>query len=126
MSLVLVIDDDPMMRSLMARLIESMGHTTMTAENGEDGLALFEQFRPALVVTDLVMPLGGGDELIPRIRRIVPDVKIIAVSGRAVTGSAEEARLLAADAMVGKPFRVAEFIGTIDNILGRSNICLSS
>jgi len=125
-SLVLVIDDDPMMRSLMARLIESMGHTTMTAENGEDGLALFEQFRPALVVTDLVMPLGGGDELIPRIRRIVPDVKIIAVSGRAVTGSAEEARLLAADAMVGKPFRVAEFIGTIDNILGRSNICLSS
>jgi CheY-like chemotaxis protein len=125
-SLVLVIDDDPMMRSLMARLIESMGHTILSAENGEDGLALFEQLQPALVVTDLVMPAGGGEELIPRIRRIVPDVKIIAVSGRAVTGNADQARLLSADAMVGKPFRVAEFIATIDNVLGNSNICLSS
>jgi DNA-binding response OmpR family regulator len=117
MSQVLVIDDDPLMRSLMRRLVESMGHSVLWAENGLDGLDLFERFRPELVVTDIYMPEGGADELIPRLRRLEPRVKIIVVSGGATTGDPAKATNLSADMVLGKPFRVADFLAAVGTIL---------
>jgi two-component system response regulator len=120
---VLVIDDDPLMRSLMVRLVESLGHRVLSAENGSRGFESFDRFRPDLVVTDIYMPTGGGAELIPRLRNLTPDVKIVAVSGGATTGDLAEARILAADAVLGKPFRVIEFITMIRGILGNPAAC---
>jgi len=53
-----VVDDDPAMRELMARLVEAGGHCAVLAEGGYQGLEVFVRFGPDLVVTDMSMPAG--------------------------------------------------------------------
>lgn len=123
MSAVLVIDDDPLMLSLMARLVELMGHSVQPAETGLAGLHCFEEMQPKLVITDLFMPAGHGDELIRQLRRAGPALKIIVVSGGAMTGDRAQARRLDVDAVIGKPFRVAEFVATVQAVLSNTPVC---
>lgn len=120
--LVLIIDDDPAMRVLMAKLVESSGYRTIVAEGGDQGLAAFTCNAPNLVVTDLSMPQGEGGALITEIRRRAPAAKILAVSGALVTtetGTELEDLQdgLAVDAMLSKPFRAREFCLLIDRLL---------
>ena len=120
--LVLIIDDDPAMRLLMAKLVESSGYRTIVAEGGDQGLEAFTCNAPNLVVTDLSMPQGEGGTLITEIRRRAPSAKILAVSGALVTSEMGEDVQdlpdgLAVDAMLSKPFRAREFCLLIDRLL---------
>lgn len=122
MPLVLIIDDDPAMRVLMAKLVEACGHRTLVAEGGHQGLEAFTCTAPDLVVTDLSMPAGEGGELIAELRRRAPAAKILAVSGALVTTemSPDQHDLpsgLAVDAVLSKPFRAREFCLLIDRLL---------
>lgn len=56
MALILVIDDAPAMRALVRRMLECANHSVIEAGDGEAGMALFYQQRPALVLTDILMP----------------------------------------------------------------------
>ena len=120
MSLVLVIDDDMAMRVLMARLVEAAGHNAVLAEGGDEGLEAFARLAPDLVITDLSMPEGGGGDLIAEIRRLAPDAKILAVSGRFTGAEPDPAGMrdaFAVDAVLGKPFRAREFCAAVDGLL---------
>jgi two-component system chemotaxis response regulator CheY len=58
----LAIDDTKTLLSLLSLTLRNAGHEIAEAENGEDGLAKFDQFKPDLVITDLNMPLMDGIE----------------------------------------------------------------
>ena len=112
MASIIVIEDDADFRSLLRQVLEHAGHEVREAADGGAGLALHRD-RPAdLVVTDLYMPEKDGIETILELREAFPDVRILAVSGagHAVsrTASLEDARLLGADAVLAKPFGLAE------------------
>jgi len=76
-----LIDDEPQIRKLFERELSGKGYKIINACNGDEGLKLYHEHRPDLVITDLVMPEKEGIETIVLLKKIDPDVKIIAISG---------------------------------------------
>lgn len=122
MALVVVIDDHAAFRRTVRRQLATAGHETHEAENGIKGLALCRARKPALVMCDIFMPGMEGIETIREIRRESPGTKIIAISGSDPHQRAhylKAAQELGADAVLAKPWRVAELLATVDRLLGR-------
>ncbi|WP_028694377.1 two-component system response regulator RssB [Pseudomonas cremoricolorata] len=98
---LLIIDDDDVVRASLAAYLEDSGFRVLQASNGQQGLTLFEQQPPDLVICDLRMPHMGGLELIGLLTERVPQLPVIVVSGAGVMTDAVEAlRLGAADYLI--------------------------
>jgi DNA-binding response OmpR family regulator len=120
MAKILVIDDDPAICRMVARILASSGHDIIEANDGEEGLNLFRGDPPDLVVTDLLMPKQEGITTIMEMRREAPSVAIIAMSGNGQgygMNYLDYARKLGADAMLPKPFRPAELKALVNKML---------
>ena len=63
MTSILLIDDDDVLREVIASALERQGYQVRQAENGEKGIALFNEKRPDIVITDLIMPEKEGDKI---------------------------------------------------------------
>lgn len=117
---VLVIDDDEATRQTISRVLRSGGHEVAGAEDGARGMDLFFSERPEIVVIDIFMPDPAGTELIVKLRRLNPRVKIIAISGGGQISGIDAlsmARSLGADEIIGKPFRARDLLGLIDGVM---------
>jgi DNA-binding response OmpR family regulator len=114
MSRILVIDDDPDMRSLLEENLKRSGYQVEIARDGAEGLAQFEAHPADLVVTDLYMPNKGGLETIIELRRRVSNLPIIAISG---TGAADKmlsiAEKFGAFERIHKPFTSQELLAAV-------------
>ena len=121
MTLVLIVDDDPAIRTALAEEIGSGGYRTITAGGANDALALVEERQPDLVVTDLSMPGGDGFSLITSIRELRA-TPIIVISVRGREQDKVRALDLGADDYVVKPFSVAEVLARVRAQLRRSGI----
>ncbi|MFG0381044.1 two-component system response regulator RssB [Pseudomonas sp. zbq_18] len=98
---LLIIDDDEVVRASLAAYLEDSGFQVLQAENGLQGLEVFERDQPDLVICDLRMPQVDGLELIRRINKLTSDMPVIVVSGAGVMSDAVEAlRLGAADYLI--------------------------
>ncbi|MDH4566616.1 response regulator [Pseudomonas sp. BN414] len=98
---LLIIDDDEVVRASLAAYLEDSGFSVRQASNGLQGLQVFEQERPDLVICDLRMPQVDGLELIRRISELEAETPVIVVSGAGVMSDAVEAlRLGAADYLI--------------------------
>src|SRR5271155_3662471 len=117
MARILIIDDDPQLRRLLARILQSVGHDVNEASNGSDGLARFAEAPPALVITDILMPEKEGIETIRELRRLAPAVPIIAMSGGGASQKSmkflDMAAKLGATVALAKPFRAPQLIETV-------------
>jgi DNA-binding response OmpR family regulator len=111
MSLILLVDDDEAFRKAQRLLLVKMGYSVLEARNGKEALRLAEVEPPDVMLTDIVMPEKEGLETIEDFRRLLPDVKIIAMSGGG-RGSAIDylklAHLMGADHTLPKPFSLDE------------------
>jgi CheY-like chemotaxis protein len=119
--IVLAVDDDTAMLTLLRDLLEDLGYEVKMADNGVAALKLFEEIDPDIVLTDIYMASGDGHELISAIRgkrRLIP---ILAMSGGIEAETTLEfARKLGADGIIPKPFRRADIVALIDrNLLSR-------
>lgn len=121
MTLILVVDDDPGIRTSLAEEIESSGFAVITAEGANEALALVEGRKPDLIVTDLSMPGGDGFSLITAVRR-ARATPIIVISVRGREQDKVRALDLGADDYVVKPFSVAEVLARVRAQLRRSGI----
>lgn len=104
---VLIVEDQDLVRRSMRMWLEQAGYEVEEAADGESGLRLLGSHPVDLVVTDVIMPNVEGLELIRRLRRHHPDVKIIVVSGSPPIGGMsilDAALKLGADFAVAKPF----------------------
>ena len=81
MSKILIIDDDLLVRKMLTKLLKKNGYAVITAVDGKNGIELFNQHRPNLIITDLIMPEKEGLEIIREIKKLGPNVHIIAISG---------------------------------------------
>jgi CheY-like chemotaxis protein len=81
MYIVLVVDDDPVVRRAVARFVASAGYQVIESSSPEQGLAAAERYPIDLMITDLVMPNMTGYELAKRIAEIRPGVRVIYMSG---------------------------------------------
>jgi len=120
MALVLVIDDDPQMRRTLRRLLSANDHDVLDAEDGREGIWMFRDQKPDLVITDLIMPGIEGIETIREIRRHTPDAKVIAISGGGMTQDPRflrAAHKLGADVVMQKPVRMSDLMSAVNNLL---------
>jgi DNA-binding response OmpR family regulator len=99
-------------------LLTRHGHVVHEAADGRQGLKLFRLLRPALVISDIVMPEGEGIETIRQIRQEAPETPILAISG----GSYRSLYLRAADSLgasasLEKPFKPDDLVAAVENLL---------
>ncbi len=118
---VLVIDDAESHASLVSRVFKKNGYDVAVAGNAEDGLAMFANRSFDLVITDIFMKGIGGLKAIDKIREAHPDILIIAMSAGYSDMSAEaalnSAREIGADAVLPKPFPLADLMATVLRLL---------
>jgi two-component system, OmpR family, KDP operon response regulator KdpE len=109
---VLVIDDEPQIRRFLRISLQAHGYEVLEAVRGEDGIQQCALTRPDLVILDLGLPDGDGQQVIARLREW-SKVPIIVLSVRA--GEAEKVAALdrGADDYVTKPFGVAELLARV-------------
>jgi two-component system chemotaxis response regulator CheY len=106
---ILIVDDEPGTRLMVASVIERLGHRVLQASDGAEGWAAFETFRPEVVITDWAMPELTGTELAARIRAAEGAYTYIMVlTGRADEGGSREAMRAGADDVLAKPPDPAE------------------
>jgi CheY-like chemotaxis protein len=118
---ILVIEDDPILRDLLAEWLLAAGYCVALAAEGGAGIAQAHAHRPALVVTDIHMPGTGGAAVISEVGRISPPIPVIAISGhfRSDLGlTPEEALALGAARTLAKPFKRKDLVGAVIELAG--------
>jgi CheY-like chemotaxis protein len=122
---ILLVEDEEMLRSMAAAMIEHLGYSVLEAKDGIEALDLFCQRRDeiSLVISDLTMPGMDGWETLTAVRRLAPDIPVILASGY------DKAHVMAGDhpelpqVFLQKPYRLQDLgdaisqalVGTIKN-----------
>ena len=115
-----MIDDDPVVRRTVTRILRSSGHETVEAAYGQKGIETIGLQRVDLVITDLYMPGQDGIETIQQLRDEFPRSRIIAMSGGAsvaAEGPLRDAEMFGADATLAKPFSMQHLNDVVAGIL---------
>ena len=121
MALVLLVDDNKLLRSTIERALTLTGHEVVTAVDGKSAIALLPTVNCDVVLTDIVMPDMDGLELIRAIRKANPATKVVAMSGGGRGGAMsylELAKTFGAAATLEKPFAIEELGRVISAVLG--------
>ncbi len=120
MTRILVVDDEPQIRTLLRIILEKEGYQVVEARDGEEALNVFHREPADLIITDLIMPGKEGIETIREFRKRFPKVKIIAMSGG---GRAEPqgylhlAQRLGAAKTLAKPMSRNEILEAVAEVL---------
>ena len=127
---ILVADDNPQVRGVTRTFLERRGYTVLEAENGQEALSLLADStrRVDLVVSDIVMPVLGGLQLVQRLGDLRPDTRVLLVSGYTADAVIQRGGLPAGIAFLEKPFSeeallesVAELLASAPRAGGRSS-----
>lgn len=113
---VLVVEDDPTMREILAEVLSDEGHDVRVAANGIEGLSSLQAWDADLVILDLMMPGLSSDEFRAqqRERGDVPSrLLVLSASNQREAAAAR----LGADALLGKPFSLASLTETVDRLV---------
>lgn len=115
MASILVVDDDPGMRSLVAASLSMEGHQVVTAADGSSALRVVEQNPPTLILLDKAMPRLSGPEFARELRARGFDTPIIVISG------SEDGKQFASDihawSYIRKPFQIPQLLGVVSECL---------
>jgi CheY-like chemotaxis protein len=131
MARILVIDDDPQVRAMMAQMLERSGHEVRVAADGEAGLRNLREAPADLAIVDVFMPSRDGLEVIAELRQELPALPVIAISGgmtardsarltRDVLQVAE--RSFGAARVLAKPIGWKQLVDAVDAVLGGSKV----
>lgn len=120
MTTVLVIDDEPQIVRALTTTLQASRYDVLSANSGEEGLALAAAEQPALIVLDLGLPDMDGAEVIRRLRTW-SEVPVIVLSVRDAQDEKVGALDAGADDYVTKPFDVEELLARLRATLRRSN-----
>jgi PAS domain S-box-containing protein len=120
--LILIVEDDPFVRSHVIASLESLGYRVMVASDGREALNLLHAgARPNLLFTDIVMPGGvSGMELAAQARASTPGLRVLFTSGYPQEALTRSGRLELGEAMLSKPYRLAELAHRVRETLDAS------
>lgn len=116
--LILVVDDEPAIREITKTSLENYNYQAITASDGIEAIALYVENRPqiSLVLTDMVMPVMDGMTTIRTLKKINPDVKIVAVSGLPTSDIIKNAQDIGIKAFLSKPYTANQLLQTISAV----------
>ena len=115
---VLVVDDDPTIRSSISAILDLEGYPVATASNGAEALAMVEQALPSLVLLDMRMPVMDGWRFAGALSQRSIDVPIVVVT--AAQNAEEWAREVGAEGFLAKPFELTELLAVVERHRGEA------
>jgi len=115
---ILIVDDEPGIRTFVDRALREVGYVTATAADGLEALRVAEVFGAFdLLLTDLRMPAMNGDDLAERIRQREPDVKVLYLTGFSDQLFREKRTLWEGEAFLDKPSSVKGLLEAVSLLL---------
>jgi len=122
--LILAVEDEPVLRDLVRLMLQNLGYQVAVAPNGAEASRLVEeeQLRPALLLTDVVMPGTSGAALAENLRRTMPGLKVIFMSGYPDTAIARHRLAESTIAFLQKPFSISQLGDKIKSVLASRSI----
>ena len=117
---VLVVDDNPDMRSFVKLVLERAGYEAQAAADGQRALDLHREHPADVLITDIFMPESDGIELIARFKSGFPQVKIIAMSGGGHVSKKDYlpvAKAIGADGVLQKPFAAETLLRMLQDLV---------
>jgi DNA-binding NtrC family response regulator len=121
---ILIIDDDHHILLMIKKMLERAGFEVDLASNGNEGLELFKRVPVDLVITDIIMPEKEGLETIREMKRLRPNLKIIAMSGGGKVSSdnyLNAAKIFGASRILAKPFSQKQMVSAVHDLLGKAS-----
>ena len=118
----LLVEDEEGVRQLAKRILEDAGHQVIETTNGADAIGLYDERKPAVVITDIFMPGMDGNEVILVLRSMDKQVGIIAVSAGGAfydIDFLETAKKLGADAILRKLDPKERILAEINRLIGK-------
>jgi len=120
MESILIIDDEPQIRSMIRLILERAGYSVMEAADGVEGIRRFRENPVNLIITDLIMPNKDGIGMIIELKKEFPDARIIAMSGGGLNrpeGYLRGAQKLGAACTLSKPINRQELLRVVRDTL---------
>lgn len=113
---ILIVDDEPLQRNLLAGFLSKQGYTVTEAASGEEAINLFRQLPIDLVLLDHRMPGMHGDQVLAELKQINPLARVIMITAYGAVGTAVRAMHLGADDFLEKPIDLEQLLARIRTI----------
>jgi PAS domain S-box-containing protein len=119
--LILVVEDEPIMRGVALKILKSSGYDVIMAQDGAEAIPLFKKHHQEirLVLLDMLMPKKSGKEAYIEMRKINPDLKVLLNSGFRRDEMIEEVMKLGVSDFLEKPYTKMQLLRAVHNILQR-------
>ncbi|MBM7485949.1 response regulator [Bradyrhizobium canariense] len=114
---MLIVDDDPDVRAFLTDSLETLGYSSLVAEDGVSALKALQRAAPAAMILDFAMPGMNGAEVAKRARQSRPDLPIIFASGYSETAALSPVQESKHSRMLHKPFKVGELQSALAELL---------
>ena len=116
---ILVVEDEAELRELMEQILSSLGYKVILASNGEEALSKVSELRlkPDLLITDVIMPVMNGRQLVEHLKRKYPDLKVIYISGYSDDITAQMGVLESEASFIQKPFNIKDIAEKVWKVL---------
>lgn len=120
MATILLVEDDELVRDMLAQVLTRAEHQVICANNGEDATKQLTQTHPDIMITDIIMPKKSGITLISEVKNQHPNLEIIAISGGGrldPTGYLDLSESIGATVSFEKPIDKSALLMAIDLLL---------
>lgn len=120
MAKILLVEDDDLVRDMLAQVLKRASHQVESATNGEEATEILKKSEPDIMVTDIIMPKKSGITLISEVKNKHPNLEIIAISGGGrldPTGYLDLSESLGATVSFEKPVDNSALLMAIDLLL---------
>ena len=119
---ILLIDDEELVIKISEMMLKELGYKVLKAHNGYDGLQLFEAHKTEidLIISDLEMPKMNGNEVLKKLRKIDPEIKVLLSSGSLTDADEQSIIDRGFNGFLQKPYNLNALYGKISEILNVS------
>lgn len=119
--LILVVDDEPIMRKVAHNILKSAGYDVLVAKDGQEAISLFKENHQEikLVLLDMLMPKKSGKEAYLEMKKTRPDLKVLLNSGFKKDERVEEVLNLGIQDFIEKPYTRQQLLKAVHDILNK-------
>lgn len=121
---ILIVDDEEMIRELLASALNQEGYVCHLATNVDDALTILSEHPVDLVISDIMMPGRSGVDLLRDIKKVDADIAVLMVTGLSDMNTALECIHLGADDYISKPFSINRVFLTVKNLIEKRMLAI--